>query len=281
MEIVNLHQAEAWNGYEGKHWADNNEQYDTLVGGLSEHLFPAAAIGTDDRVLDIGCGSGQTTRTAAGLASRGRALGIDLSQPMLDRARLIAAEEQIGNVSFEQGDAQVYPFPAAAFDIAISRGGIMYFDDPVAAFANIRRALAPGGRLAFVCGRDSGTDEAGVIWRAMAEHVALPKPAEETAPGPVTFSGEAHITGVLAAAGFADITAEPQETASVYDPDPAIAAEFIFGMGPIRYWLSGQDADHVAAARQAVIAALQPFRGTGGIRVRSPYWLFTAVTKGN
>jgi SAM-dependent methyltransferase len=88
MDIVNTHQSQAWNGYEGRHWADNHERYNTLVSGLNEPLFEAAEIGQDHRVLDIGCGAGQTTRMAARLASRGHAVGIDLSEPMLERAGL-------------------------------------------------------------------------------------------------------------------------------------------------------------------------------------------------
>ncbi|MGP3913217.1 class I SAM-dependent methyltransferase [Nonomuraea sp. 10N515B] len=105
-------------------------------------------------MLDVGCGTGQTTRLAARTAPHGHALGVDLSEPMLARARATAIAEGITNLRFEQGDAQVHPFPEGGFDVAISRGGIMFFADPVAAFANIGRALRPSGRLAFVCLRE-------------------------------------------------------------------------------------------------------------------------------
>src|SRR3954471_15556366 len=128
--IVNVQQAEAWNGYEGRYWADHPQHWDAVAGGLNDPLFAAAVIGSSDRVLDVACGNGQTTRLAAGLASGGHALGVDLSGPMVQRARAIATAEGIGNVRFEQGDAQVYPFPRREFDVAISRGGLTFFTDP-------------------------------------------------------------------------------------------------------------------------------------------------------
>ncbi|GAB2686403.1 class I SAM-dependent methyltransferase [Nocardia thraciensis] len=277
MNIVNTHQAEAWNGYEGQHWADNRERYDALVGGSNAELLAAAAIGTDDRVLDIGCGAGQVSRLAALRAMRGRVLGVDLSGPMLEQARRVAVAERIGNVSYEQGDAQVHPFPTAGFEVAISRGGIMYFSDPVAAFGNIRRALASGGRLAFYCGRDHGHDESARIWSAMTRHVELPNPADDTAPGPVNFTNREHITGILTDAGFTDVNAEPLEGVSVYGRDAEDAVEFIFGMGPVRYWLRDTDPAAVEAARNAVAEELRPFEGDGGVRLRGPSWLFTAT----
>ncbi|MGW1682245.1 class I SAM-dependent methyltransferase [Saccharopolyspora sp. NPDC002376] len=177
MKIANEHQEQAWNGYEGQHWADNRHRYDRMLDDSTAALFEVASIERTHRVLDIGCGSGRTSRIAAGQASDGQVLGVDLSAPMLAQARAAAADEGLSNVMFEQGDAQVHAFPAAQFDLAISRGGIMYFGDPAAAFANIGGALKAGGRLVFGCGRDgeSGFD---VLWTALGANVALPDPAK-------------------------------------------------------------------------------------------------------
>jgi ubiquinone/menaquinone biosynthesis C-methylase UbiE len=158
--IANRDHAEAWNGPEGVHWAENADRYDAMAEGINEPLLAAARIGEGDRALDIGCGTGFLTRLAARRAGGGSVLGVDLSAPMLTRARAVAAEEGITNVRFEQGDAQVYPFPAAAFDLAVSRGGVMFFADHVAAFANIGRALRPGGRLVFAVPGDSAPEHA-------------------------------------------------------------------------------------------------------------------------
>lgn len=277
MDIINTHQAEAWNGYEGRHWADNHDRYNTMVGGLTGSLFEAAAIERDHRVLDIGCGAGQTTRIAARRASRGHAVGIDLSEPMLERARRTAEEEGIDNITFGQGDAQVYPFPEAHFDVAVSRGGIMYFDDPVAAFTNIGGALKPGGRLVFSCGSDSGEDDFGRVWEAMMEHVSLPDPAEDHAPGPMNFIDREYITKVLTDAGFREVSSEPLANYAEFGKGAEDAADFIFGWGPVRHWLRDADPADEVRAREAVTAALRPFEKNGAVRLRGSGQRFAAV----
>lgn len=277
MDIVNAQQTEAWNGYEGWHWADNHRRYDILLEGMNGPLFAGAAIQPGHRVLDVGCGTGRTTRMAACRALSGHAVGLDLSGPMLERARRTAAEEEIVNVTFDQGDAQTHAFPESRFDVAISRGGVMYFADPVAAFANIGRALKPGGRLAFVCGRDSGDNDFDGIWAAMARHVSLPDPAKDDAPGPMNFADREHLDAVLTGAGFADVVATPTDTVSIYGRDADDATGFIFGWGPVHHWLRDADPAAVDRARQAVMSALRPFEIDGAVRLGSPGWRFTAT----
>src|SRR5262245_23454040 len=134
--IVNTHHAEAWNGWEGDLWARNPDRYDGMMGGVNHALLAAAAIGSGDRVLDVGCGTGQTTLLAARRAANGRVTGIDLSAAMLERARAAAAAQGLTHVDFIQGDAQVHPLPSDGYDVAVSRSGVSLFADPVAAFAN-------------------------------------------------------------------------------------------------------------------------------------------------
>jgi len=145
VDPANAEQARAWDGDEGAYWAGNAGQFDRAVAAYHERFLAAAVIGCADRVLDIGCGTGQTTRDAARAAADGVALGVDLSGQMIALARRLAAGQGIANARFEQADAQIHPFPAASFDVAISRTGTMFFADPAAAFANIARALRPGG----------------------------------------------------------------------------------------------------------------------------------------
>lgn len=151
MRVVNIDQAAAWNGPEGELWAENDKRTQGANDAVQRQLFGAAAIRPYEVVLDIGCGTGETTRIAARYADPGTAVGIDLSAPMVRQARAAAEEEGITNVRFDEGDAEVFPFPANGFDVAISQFGIMFFGNPVAAFTNIARALRPGGRLVFVC----------------------------------------------------------------------------------------------------------------------------------
>jgi len=150
VDPANAEQARAWDGDEGAYWAGNAGRFDRAVAAYHERFLAAAVIGRADRVLDIGCGTGQTTRDAARAAADGVALGVDLSGQMIALAGRLAAGHGIANARFEQADAQIHPFPAASFDVAISRTGTMFFADPAAAFANIARALRPGGRLALL-----------------------------------------------------------------------------------------------------------------------------------
>ena len=148
--IVNLEQAEAWNGKDGAHWTEHEARYNASVQRHTPRLLIAAGIETTDHVLDIGCGCGESTRRAAQAADTGVALGVDLSAPMIQRARERSLAEGLTNVSFEQADAQIYPFEGGTFDVAISRFGAMFFASPVVAFQNIGRALRPRGRLSLL-----------------------------------------------------------------------------------------------------------------------------------
>jgi SAM-dependent methyltransferase len=274
--IVNTAQAEAWNGYEGGHWAAHQDRYDAVNSGFNDHLLAAAAIGDQDRVLDVGCGNGQVTRLAARRAQS--AAGLDLSAPMLARARATAAAEGVANVTFEQGDAQIHPFPPGAYDVALSRFGIMFFADPVAAFANIGRALRSGGRVAFLSLRDIGSSDLGAVFAAMGGHLppgaGAPQPG---APGPESLADPDHIRRVLTGAGFADVTPAPVEATQVWGRDADDATEFLGGWGPVRYVLSQVDAGLGARARAALTEALRPFERDGAVRLRGTAWLTTAT----
>lgn len=178
------------------------------LAAVAEPLLVAAAPATRERVVDIGCGGGLTTLLAAGrVGPEGSAVGIDLSAPFVELARGRAAEAGLSNATFEVGDAQTVSLAQAPFDAAISRFGVMFFDDPVAAFTNIRRQIRPGGRLAFAC------------WQIQAENRWYPAevlrkyapapPAgvagdgpRRPAPGPFAFGRPEYVEPILAAAGF-------------------------------------------------------------------------------
>jgi ubiquinone/menaquinone biosynthesis C-methylase UbiE len=274
-DIVNIAQAKAWNGYEGTHWADNADRYDATNSGFNAFLLDAAAIGIRDRVLDVGCGNGQVTRLAARRAAQGSATGVDLSAPMLARARATSAAEDVPNVSFEQGDAQVHPFPEGGFDVALSRFGIMFFADPVAAFANIARALRPGGRLAFVSLRDLSHHDLGTVYTAMAKH--LPPPPAPTGPQPDSMADPARSTEILTAAGFTRIRTEPAEAFHVLGGDAAEAGEFLGAWGPIRFLLDQVDEATATRARAALTKALGAYQDPDAVRLRGAAWLVTAI----
>ena len=140
----------AWDGNEGAFWTAQADRFDETLAGSYNPFLEAAAICEGDRVLDVGCGTGQTTRDCARVASAGSALGVDLSSEMLALARTIATAEGLTNVDFRHADAQIHPFETATFDVVISRMGSMFFGDPVAAFSNFHRALRPDGRLTLL-----------------------------------------------------------------------------------------------------------------------------------
>lgn len=143
--------AEAWNGPLGQHWAAHPDRYNAMLDGFDEALFDAASVSAGEQVADIGCGSGLTTRGAALRAAGGRVTGVDISEPLLARARELTPGERFPHVTYRLADAQTCAFEPGGYDLVISRGGVMFFADPVAAFTNLAGALRPGGRLAFIC----------------------------------------------------------------------------------------------------------------------------------
>ncbi|ONM50442.1 class I SAM-dependent methyltransferase [Nocardia donostiensis] len=270
--ISNTEQFQVWNGADGHHWADHHVRYDTMASGYNEHLFEAAALGEHSHVLDIGCGTGQTTRTAARMAHRGQVVGLDLSEPMLVRARQIAESEKLTNVTFEQGDAQVHQFTVDRFDAVISRAGVMFFADSVAAFTNIATAVKPGGRLVFTCHREPG-DSVAAIFAALAEHLPTSGFAV-LAPGSTDFADPDQVRDVLTAAGFAAVTATGFETRAVLGRDRRDATEFLFD-AQLRSFVAGADAMAVRKAKAAVEATLRPHE-TDLVWIPVRGWLYTA-----
>jgi SAM-dependent methyltransferase len=273
--IANTQHAEAWNGWEGVNWAQNPDPYNATVAAFNDDFFRVAAIDADDRVLDIGCGTGQITLLAARQASRGHVVGIDISAPMLERARADAAEQGIANVRFEQGDAQVHPFPDAGFDVAISRGGVMFFGDMVAAFKNIRRGLRPGGRLAFM-GPQGGTPDSDYA-RATAALKPLMRGPSPAARGMGSLVDTARIHEVLGEAGFADVSLTGVKALMDYGRDAADAADFIISQGPVRFNLEGIDQAVVERTRERLRADLGAYETSEGVRIPGAVWLVSAT----
>ncbi|MET8155568.1 class I SAM-dependent methyltransferase [Sphaerisporangium sp. NPDC005289] len=276
--IVNTAQAEAWNGYEGSHWADNHDRYDAVNNGFNDHLLRAAAIGEHDQVLDVGCGNGQVTRLAARRAPLGAATGLDLSAPMLRRARALADAEGVRNLAFEQGDAQVHPFPEGAYDVAISRFGVMFFADPVAAFANIGRALRPGGRVAFLALQTMDRNDLGRVFAGLRALLPPTAAVEEAhGPGPDSLADPARVRQIFTAAGFSDVACTPVEAPQVWGRDTEDAAAFLGDWGPVHHWLGQVDAAAAAKVRRALAEALAPFEQDGAVRLNGAALLITAL----
>ncbi|GAB3423049.1 class I SAM-dependent methyltransferase [Flindersiella endophytica] len=276
--IVNTHQSEAWNGYEGRHWADNQERYDHGNEEFNTILFDAAGIGESDNVLDIGCGNGQTTRLAAQRAVNGNVLGVDLSVPMLTRARQLAEAEGLSNVTFERGDAQVFPFPAREFDVAISRFAIMFFADPVAAFGNIRQALRPGGRVAFLAMSAGPRNQLLPVFATVHKHVTVPEPQDQPAgTGPLSLAEATRVAEVFGAAGYTGVRSTPVEAGTWWGDDVHDARDFICGWGPVRHAFTFATQEQIDAVRAELAEALRPYETERGVWIRHTANLITAV----
>ncbi|WP_231626376.1 class I SAM-dependent methyltransferase [Streptomyces apocyni] len=271
---VGIDQDAVWNGQVGAHWAAHVDRYDAMLADLNDALFFAASIDARDRVLDVGCGAGATTRIAASLAPYGHAVGVDISGPLLAQARARAAAERVGNTSYERGDAQVHPFPPGAYDVVISRGGVMFFRDHRAAFDQLARALRPGGRLAFVCPRPLGSasEEAralGLLARLLGEGGRAEPPSAETVAAERAMASLGDPDRIRAAlGGYQDVSLTPMAVRGRWGQDPADAVSFVLSRTP--------DRTVSDATRAAMAEALAPYATERGVRLRSTVWLVTA-----
>jgi len=276
--IANLEQAEEWDGERGDHWVNYADHYDSLMQRVTPRLMEAAAVGPSERVLDVGCGSGSTTLSAARAATSGSALGVDLSAAMLRDAERRARAEGIDNVRFEQADVQVHPFAPAAFDLAISRFGVMFFEDPVAAFTNVASGIRPGGRFVFVCWQERDPNE----WVTIPVGAALtvvppPNPRPADAPGPFSLAEPDRIRRLLTDAGLVDVDVREVAERILLGANAAEAIAFWQGTGTARVLLDDVDAETERRAVDAVRGALRPHEAREGIWLDSAAWLVTAV----
>jgi SAM-dependent methyltransferase len=273
----NVDQNAYWNGEEASHWVDHLDRYDEMLQPFNDHLLGAAKVGRTDSVLDVGCGCGATTLAAGQLAPEGRAFGIDLSRSMIEVAIERARSSMIDSVRFDSGDAEVYSFDTGAFDRAVSRFGVMFFGNPVAALSNIARSLRPDGTFTFLCWQELlRNDWIAVPGTAAAAHVPIPDVADADVPGPFSLSDPDRIRDVLGAAGF-----DPVEITSVEEPlalgatvDDTVAFLAETGMG--RAMLTNVDGPTRARALAAVTDALRAYESRGRVQLGSRAWLVTA-----
>ncbi|MGW6307104.1 class I SAM-dependent methyltransferase [Streptomyces niveus] len=262
--------ADAWNGPVGAHWAEHHTRYDAMLAEFDDALFAAASIGERDRVLDVGCGSGLTTRLAARRAARGQVTGVDISAPLLDRARSLTDGRELPHVGYVLADAQLHPFPAGAYDVVISRGGVMFFADHVAAFTNVARGVRAGGRLALLCpqpGLPDGEERAAL--GRLAAPAGQDRPVQgELAAAMASLSEPSRIREVLAGAGFADVEVNGVTRRSCWGRDAPDAVDFYLSRTP---GLTVPD-----ATRREMAAVLRPYESGRGVLLGAGVWIVTA-----
>ncbi|MFJ8072365.1 class I SAM-dependent methyltransferase [Streptomyces sp. NPDC096176] len=275
VDPSNAEQARSWDGEEGSYWAAHADDFDRALRAYQRPFLDAAALHRGERVLDIGCGSGLTSRAAARLTVGGPVLGVDLSGPMLRVARREAEREGLDSVRYEQVDAQTYPFPEASFDIAVSRMGVMFFADPVTAFRNIARALRPGGRVALLVWQGLERNE---WFRSFATALAagrdLPVPPPDE-PGPFAMSDPGVVRDTLTAAGFDTPELTGLERPMTFGRDAERAYSFVSGM---LAWMA-DDLDETGRARALanLRVDIEAHATPEGVRYASAVWVVTAT----
>ena len=277
-EPGNAWQAAEWDGPAGDHRIKHADLLDASSAGLRRRLLEAADVRVADRVLDIGCGTGASTRNAARAAMSGAAHGVDLSARMLELARKRSAEEGLDNITFEQADAQIHPFPAAGFDLAISQFGAMFFADPVAAFTNIGRAVRPSGRLVMLVWQDRHHQEWPMAMRrALAPDGTPPSPI---AASPFSLADPDTVRGILHAAGYDHVQFTDVRESVNYGPDVATVCEVMLGLRSVKDLLAPLGPAETDLALDRLRATLADHLTGDGVRFGTCTWLISATRAG-
>jgi SAM-dependent methyltransferase len=275
----NADQIAYWNGPGGQRWADRQQAQDILLKPIADALVDRAAPKSGERIIDVGCGSGATAIAfAQKVAPSGHVLGVDVSGPMLARARQTAPGEL--PVDFELADATVYPFAPASFDLLVSRFGVMFFAEPVLSFANLRKAMKPSGRLAFACWREPRENPFFMVpLQAVYQHAPKLPPQGPEDPGPFSLASEARVNRILDEAGFKAIAMQPCDFAL----DVAIgrgldtAVQSALEIGPAARALAEQPLEVIAAATHSIREALTPFVRGQTVPLPAAIWIVTAT----
>ena len=275
---ANATQMESWNGEYGQHFVEERARLDRMLEPHTERLLAAAAIQPADEVLDVGCGCGETTIRAARAAGGGRTLGADLSVVMLAEARDLAEREHADNVRFERVDVQTHPFAEAGFDIALSRFGVMFFDDPQAAFANIATALRPGGRFVFVCWQEPRkVGYFTLLIKAVAAHAGLPPRPGPDEPGPFSLADPERIRTLLVKAGFGTVDIEGVTARGWLGKDVDDAIGHYRRMPMARSLLANVDEQTAELVFRTLQDALRAHLSDRGVLLPADAWLVTAT----
>ena len=272
----NADQIAYWNGPGGRRWIPRQDMQDAVFTPITEALFARAGLMPGERAIDVGCGCGATTlEIARRVGPAGGAIGVDVSAPMLERAR----ERMLPGAEFLLADAMTHPFAPGAADLVLSRFGVMFFADPALAFANLRNGLKPGGRLVFACWREPKLNAWQMVpLKAACRHVPrLPEAGPED-PGPFAFADPARVQRILAAAGFAEIVLTPVDL----DLDLAAGEGFEAGLttaqeiGAASRALEGQPEALRAAAAEEIRAALAPYQRGQSLPLGAAIWIVSA-----
>jgi SAM-dependent methyltransferase len=276
---VNAAQIAEWNGVQGERWAAMRQETDGIVLPFGDAALIAAGPKPGQRVIDVGCGCGDTTfELARRVGAGGSVLGVDISRPMLDVAREQAALARLPQLAFRECDASEAALPDAN-DLLYSRFGVMFFGDPVAAFAHMRRALRQGGRCVFVCWR-TPRDNPWMMAPLSAARAALgitPPPADPSAPGPFAFADDGRVRGILADAGYGEIDIRRFDARVSVGQTMGAAVDMATRIGPTARLLREVGAEHLPTIAAAISSAIEPFVASdGSVRIPGSTWIVSS-----
>jgi SAM-dependent methyltransferase len=273
------YQREYWATEGPRQYQQHVDRFEAMAAPFGQAMLDAARLQPGDRVLDVGCGHAITTIEAAErVAPTGRVVGVDISAAMLRPARQRVAAAGLNNIELLEADAQGHAFGAGSFDAVISRLGMMFFENPEAAFANLARALRPGGRLLFVSWQDPLKSE----WIAVALAAAIPllgRAPDLGTPGtagPWAFADGDRLTRLITAGGFHDVRLETVTRPQRVGDDVDDAVGFVLSLPESQQLFAGAPEDTVAAAVAAVRAAFAPYAGPEGVVLDATAWLVSA-----
>ena len=283
MTTKNATQIEFWNGETGQNWVSHDALMEAMLQPLGEAVMESLSPTLGEHVLDIGCGCGHTSLSLADrVGAEGSVTGIDISAPMLAVASQLAAERSAGHqsVQFLEADAQTHRFTPERYDAAFSRFGVMFFEDPVAAFTNIRASLRPSGRLAFCCWQPRAVNPFMTV-PAMAALELLPAPPEipPRTPGPFAFEEADYVAEILTEAGFEHVAVTPLRQPLTFGRGMSLEdiVERLVEIGPIAQMVREAPEDLQQPVRDKVVDAVAPFYQTGGgMTLEGQFWLVTA-----
>jgi len=269
---------EFWNSTMGHAWVSQQAVISDVFTSVTSVSLDAAAARLGERVIDIGCGTGDTLLAFAKIVGpTGAVLGVDVSVPMLDFARHRAAEAMFGNAAFVLADAASYAFRRQWADLVYSRFGVMFFDDPIGAFANIRGGMKVGGRLTFVCFRTMPESSwFRVPIEAARPHVPPQPPVDPLAPGMFSFAREERLRGILSKAGFREVALKAIDV-PIDGKDVTQSLAFVTQAGPLPALFENASAEQRIRATEAVRNALAASIGADGRGLQVGLWLVSAL----
>lgn len=282
----NTEQIEYWNGDAGKRWAQEDQTMARLLRPVTEALLDHAAVEGRRSALDVGCGGGsQSLMLAQRLGPAARVLGVDISEPMLQVAREKSNEphEGMAQVEFLQADAATHAFDADSFDLLFSRFGVMFFDDPQAAFSNLCQSLQPGARLVFCCWQAlKDNDWTRIPLQAALQHVPAPEKPDPHAPGPFAFADPQRVREILDSSGYRGIEVTPF-THDIRFGEASTLQESVRQLamiGPVSRLLAGEEEAVMERVFLSMEEVLAPHYQEGALHLPGAMWFVTATTEG-